>query len=173
MSHLIHVQPAPEQRRAFAVWATQQTPKVRTVSPSVFAVPAGLFTAVPEEVLIGSTVDGHRYVSPYEDEPGQPPTALVGEQGPELLVPMREAVPGDRLPDLPEGAYGPDSVPLAPPDFAPLEDAPAADEGDDEGDHGGDDVPADGAHVCEDCGRSYASDRGLATHRRKKHGKGA
>jgi hypothetical protein len=39
---------------------------------------------------------------------------------------LREAVPGQPLPEIPDSAYGPDSVPL---DFAPLEDAPTFEEG--------------------------------------------
>lgn len=170
MRDMIQVRPDSTRRQEFARWATRQTPKIRTVAPATFAVPAGLFVDAPEDILIGALVDGRRYVSPYEDEADEDlPTVLVGVPGPETFIPLRTAVPGEPLPDVPESAYGPDSVPLDPPDFAPLEDAPAADEGD----HEGDDVPADGAHACEDCGRSYASDRGLATHRRKKHGKGA
>lgn len=150
MPEFIRIQPARALRRDFAVWATAQTPKVRTVSTHEFAVPVALFTAVPEEVLIGSLVDGHRYVSPDEEETPAP------------VLPERTAVPGEPLPELPEEAYGPDAVPLDPPDFAPLEDAPADEE-----------APGGGAFTCEDCQRPYATDRGLATHRRQKHGKGA
>ncbi|GGZ73286.1 hypothetical protein ACFOOM_00885 [Streptomyces echinoruber] len=81
----IRVKPAPHLRAAFAKWAVAQTPKVDTCSHSEFCVPPDLFTLVPEELLIGATVDGHRYRSPLEDEqlaagpqerepvPGQPP----------------------------------------------------------------------------------------------------
>ncbi|MEU1815145.1 hypothetical protein ABZ543_08100 [Streptomyces roseifaciens] len=68
MSDFIHVRPTTARRRDFAVWATAQRPKVRTVSTHTFAVPASLFVQAPEAVLIGALVDGHRYVSPQEDD---------------------------------------------------------------------------------------------------------
>jgi hypothetical protein len=167
MTDLIYVRPAPALRCDFAVWAVAQTPKVRTADPQTFAVPPRLFVAAPEELLIGSVVDGHRYVSPYEDEADEEqPTVLVGEDGPESVVPMRTAVPGEPLPDAAESAYGSDSASLASPDFAPLEYAPVAGEGG----HGGGAAPADGPHACKDCGRSYATGRGLNRHRSSVHG---
>ncbi|MGV2914550.1 hypothetical protein [Streptomyces alfalfae] len=151
MTNKIRVQPRPELRRAFAMWAVTQTPKVRTVAHNAFGVPAHLFTDMPEDLLRGSLVDGRPYVSPldYEEEteaapPGAP--RLLGVAGPRLLPcglcyeedgrevhphpecrvgtsdGLREAVPGQPLPEVPAGAYGPDSVAL---DYAPLEDAPA------------------------------------------------
>lgn len=98
MRPMIQVQPTPELRRAFAVWATEQRPKVRTVSTTAFAVPAELFAAAPEEVLIGALVDGHRYVSPVEDE------ANGQEAGSELPVPD-DSDPGDQADDKPEGVF--------------------------------------------------------------------
>jgi hypothetical protein len=97
---MIKVRPAPERRAAFARWATAQTPQVATCSHSEFAVPPDLFTHMPEELLIGSLVDGHRYRSPVEDA-GQ---ELLGVATPEAF-----------------GA-GPSS------DFAPLEDARTSDD---------------------------------------------
>lgn len=71
---MIRVLPVRESRRDFARWCVAQVPKVRTVTPQEFAVPARLFLEVPERLLIGSFVDGHRYVSPEEDaERGTPP----------------------------------------------------------------------------------------------------
>ncbi|MFI5629214.1 hypothetical protein ACIA8E_07505 [Streptomyces sp. NPDC051664] len=70
MSDMILIQPTREQRRAFAQWAVAQVPKVRTVGTNVFAVPAALFVEAPESVLVGSIVDGHRYVAPDEDAQG-------------------------------------------------------------------------------------------------------
>ncbi|MGW6391216.1 hypothetical protein ACWFR1_12105 [Streptomyces sp. NPDC055103] len=78
MTELLRIQPAAERRRDFARWAVSQTPKLRTASTNEFAVPAALFVDAPEEILIGSLVNGHRYVSPVEDaaqgrpEPGAP-----------------------------------------------------------------------------------------------------
>jgi hypothetical protein len=141
MRDLIHVRPAPDLRRPFAVWATAQTPKIRTVTPDTFAVPAHLFVIAPEEVLIGATVDGHRYVSPVEDEQRE-----------------RQAVPGQVLPEVPPQAYGPDAVPLPP---AVPDDQ---DEDEDEGDGG--QAPD---FVCPDCPRAYATERGLSVHRTRAH----
>lgn len=61
MSETITVLPADEQRVAFARWAVTQGGRVRTCSHAEFCVPLDLFTAVPEEVLIGALVDGHLY----------------------------------------------------------------------------------------------------------------
>ncbi|MEV5930922.1 hypothetical protein ACPCSG_23530 [Streptomyces cellulosae] len=68
MNNFIRVEPTRDNRVPFAGWACKQNPKVRTVSPQAFAVPHHLFTDVPERLLIGALVDGHRYVSPEEDE---------------------------------------------------------------------------------------------------------
>lgn len=161
----IRVQPAARRRQEFALWATAQNPKVRTVAPNTFAVPGDLYAEIPEEVLIGALVDGQRFVPPSEDAPD------VQEWTPPVL-PLIEGRPGEPLPDLPETAYGPDAVPLPPPDFAPLEDAPAGDEGDEGSDSS--DSAAEDAAQCEDCGRPFGTARGLATHRRLKHtGEGA
>ncbi len=67
MKPVVEVHPVPARRRDFARWATAQRPKVRTISAHAFAVPAGLLSIVPEELLTGSMVDGHRYVSPTDD----------------------------------------------------------------------------------------------------------
>ncbi|MEU4885918.1 hypothetical protein [Streptomyces xinghaiensis] len=53
---------------------------MRTVGPSTFAVPNRLFTSVPEEILLGSVVGGHRSVSPDEE------TESMGVARPEGLV---------------------------------------------------------------------------------------
>lgn len=63
----IEVTPAPEQRTAFARWAVAADPSMRTVSLNTFAVPYALFTAVPEEVLVGALIDGHLYRHVEED----------------------------------------------------------------------------------------------------------
>ncbi|MFC8465997.1 hypothetical protein [Streptomyces sp. NPDC057250] len=145
MSDLIHVRPALERRRAFAQWATVQTPKLRTLAPDTFGVPADLYADVPEVLLIGSLVDGHRYVSPDEDEAEQPAGTLVGEHGPEVYLPLQRT------------------------EFTPLEDAPPEDEE-------GPQTPAEDAlagYACPECERPYATERGLAAHRRQKHSEGA
>lgn len=71
---LIHIQPAPARRQAFARWGVAQHPKVRTSSAETFAVDPALFVHAPEAILIGALVDGHLYVSPTE---GTPPARLL------------------------------------------------------------------------------------------------
>lgn len=133
MAHeLIRVQPTRQLRREFARWAVAQRPKVRTVSESAFGVPPRLFTHMPERLLRGSLIDGQRYVSPGEEQGPGEPTAPTG--GADLLGVATEdgfltAARGEPLPDVPEAAYGPDAVPLPPPDFMPLEDAPSGEPG--------------------------------------------
>jgi hypothetical protein len=128
VSELIRIQPARHLRVPFARWAVAQEPKLRTISPEAFAVPAHVFTDMPEELLRGSLVNGHPYVSPLDHEETE--AAPVG--APELLGVatedgLREAAPGQPLPEVPATAYGPDSVPL-PVEYAPLEEAPAGEE---------------------------------------------
>ncbi|QPL14048.1 hypothetical protein QEH48_gp019 [Streptomyces phage TurkishDelight] len=140
MNELIRIQPARHLRQEFARWAVAQRPKVGTVSESAFGVPPRLFTDMPEDLLRGALVDGHAYV-PVDDEPSPPAPAGAPELlGVATLDGLREAVPGHPLPEVPASSYGPDSVPLPPPDFAPLEDAPTPEEGEpyDVGDPEGD-----------------------------------
>ncbi|MFI0934582.1 hypothetical protein ACH4RG_23030 [Streptomyces sp. NPDC021019] len=205
---LIHVQPAPARRQAFAQWGVAQDPKVRTSSAETFAVDAALFAVAPEALLIGSLVDGRPYVSPTE---GTPPARLLdcgtcfeedgqevhphpecteglvlaGEAGPEtvaLLPPgtdllgvataegldatvdgLLEATPGDVLPDVPQSAYGPDSVTLDP---VPEE---AAAGGSDSSDQSTEDTPPADGYVCDVCPRAFPTERGRDTHRRMAH----
>lgn len=100
MSDVIIVRPAPELRVEFARWGLYYQPGFRTAGSSFeFAVPVAAFNEAPEELLIGSVVDGHPYRSPVEDEAdGTPPPS----------APAPAPVPG--------------------PVFAPLDDAPADDE---------------------------------------------
>ncbi|MFF5655207.1 hypothetical protein [[Kitasatospora] papulosa] len=148
----IRVRPAAGARRAFARWAIEQTPKVRTASHAEFAVPADLFTHMPEDLLVGSMVDGHRYRSPAEDADQQ----------------ERTGVPGVPLPVVPSGAYPPGSV--------PLDEHP----GDGDDDQAADTEPAtavppvDEQHdaaqfACDICPRTFDTERGRNTHRRQAH----
>ncbi|PWI15963.1 hypothetical protein DI272_18685 [Streptomyces sp. Act143] len=149
----ITVRPAPQRRVDFARWAVTQDPKLRTVSPSDFAVPNELFTTMPEQLLIGAVVDGHPYVSP--DEQAEPTETA---SGPELLgvdLPEREGIPGEPLPEVPAEAYPADAVPLDP---APVEESDASDAS-----------PEDEGPKCADCDRPFKNDRALAAHRRKAH----
>ncbi|MEU2264936.1 hypothetical protein ABZ568_00480 [Streptomyces olindensis] len=145
---MIRVQPARERRVDFAQWAIEQTPMVRTCSHIEYAVPPGLFTHMPEELLIGSLVDGHPYRSPVEEES----TAATSQ--------WVTGVPGEPLPEVPEEAYGPEAVPLSEPEPEPeLEPAPAA-------------APSEGedaAVTCDVCSRPFSTPRGRDTHRRQAH----
>lgn len=58
---LIYIEPAPEQRAAFARWCLEQTPPIPTATAFGSNVPVGLFGAVPEAVLAGAKIDGHMY----------------------------------------------------------------------------------------------------------------
>jgi hypothetical protein len=159
---MITVQPAAELRRDFAVWAVAQTPPIGTNSPFSFAVPAALFAAVPERVLIGALIDGHRYVSPVEDEelgrtpPGgtQPETA----SGPDV-APVEE--------DDPQAPAGPETA---------TEGAARGIDGDTDGEASEPDDETSAAdpagYGCADCPTAYATARGLAAHRRRKHPEG-
>ncbi|MGX1301340.1 hypothetical protein RKD35_002828 [Streptomyces albogriseolus] len=154
---MITVKPERSRLVAFARWATAQTPKVRTVGLAEFAVPADLFVHAPEDVLIGALVDGHRYVSPSEDaanalpEPGDydehPGQELLGVATPEALVSPAE------------GAG----------DFAPLEDAPIDDEGDEQDDQEQAAPEDSGPFPCDLCPREFETERGRDSHRRQVH----
>ncbi|KAA9379623.1 hypothetical protein F5972_08175 [Microbispora cellulosiformans] len=88
MSVIIRVRPAADQRRAFAAWAITQTPKLRTVSPVEFGVPAHLFPAVPEHLLAGAFVDGRLYVAPD-------PVQLSGDASRGLVPPPDQEGPAE------------------------------------------------------------------------------
>ncbi|MGW4007958.1 hypothetical protein [Streptomyces sp. NPDC004763] len=152
---MIRVQPARDRLRDFARWATGFECKLRTAGLHTFAVPPAAFADAPEELLIGALVDGHRYRSPAEDEAkGRPaPGALivVGETGPETVVPLREAVPGDELPPVPDDAYPADAVEVPPADGLP-----------------NDETTAD-AFACAHCPRTFDTERGRDTHSRQAH----
>lgn len=148
MSDFIQIKPAPEQRVPFARWAVAQTPKIRTVGTATFAVPAGLFADMPEPLLIGSIVDGHRYVSPDEDQGAD----LLGVVNPDGAL---TGIPGVPLPEVPEEAYGPDSTPLPAPGPA---DEP--------------NEMREGVFPCSGCDREFTTERGRDTHQRQKHPEG-
>lgn len=211
---MIRIRPAAARRRDFARWAVAQNPKIGTVSPQDFAVPADLFVAAPEDVLIGALVDGRPYVSPVEDARNgtPPPGDLLGvntpnpgarllecglcyeEQGEEVhphpecpigtdpaLVeaamtaaltavelaalnaaqgPVREAVPGDVLPEVPAASYAPDSVALEP---------ATGDGSSDSSDAGSDTDEGSRSWRCPQCPRAFTTERGRDTHQRQKH----
>lgn len=185
MNNMIQVQPLPHRRQDFARWAVAQTPKVRTTSTHHFAIPAGLYADVPEELLIGSLVDGHRYVSPDEDaaaggarlldcglcheEDGQEvhphpecperaaadAVALVAAESPETVAAAMSAaliatdLAASNATRALVGEQGPEMVvPLA---RATAEEAP------------------EGVFPCGGCAREFTSERGRDAHRRQKH----
>lgn len=170
---VVRVTPAPDMRRAFAEWAVEQTPKVRTISSRSFAVPPRLFTALPEYLLIGAMVDGHQYVPAGPEPDAEPEQAAV--------LPEREcsAKCAGHLPLLPTEAYPPDAVLLdlvaedtdqPPPSEVP--GAPVADDDEpDEAEPASTPEAAADGHPCPDplCGRIFDTARGLATHRRQAH----
>ncbi|MFD3612380.1 hypothetical protein ACFWXA_30800 [Streptomyces atroolivaceus] len=157
MTDMIEVQPAKERRVDFARWAVAQTPKIRTVGPALFAVPLDLFGDMPEPLLIGARVDGHRYVSPDEDQAqgGELLGVATAEGLTGTVLPELEGIPGEPLPEVPPEAYGPDSTPLPAPDPA---DPPAA--------------QTDGVYPCSGCDKEFTTERGRDTHSRMKHPEG-
>lgn len=61
MTYLVLVEPADEQRRAFARWCLAQDPPIMTTTASGSEVPADVFRDMPEGLLVGAYVDGHLY----------------------------------------------------------------------------------------------------------------
>ncbi|MFZ3595041.1 C2H2-type zinc finger protein [Streptomyces sp. BH104] len=155
MTDMVYVEPAPEGRIELARWAVAQTPKVGTAGPNTFEIPAQLFSSVPEPALIGATVDGHRYVSPDEEEAKTPAgegTAEAELTGVATAEGFAVARAGEALPDVPDEAYPPDAEPI-----------PAA-EDDDAGPE-----TEDGGFPCAFCGRTFSTKQGRATHVRRSH----
>lgn len=161
MTNVIEIEPSQEQRQAFARWAVAQTPKLHTVGPNTFAVPADLFVQAPEEILIGARVDGRRYVSPDEDAAeGRPaPGELLGVATPEGFQ-ERTAQPGDRLPEVAPAVYPSAAVPLG---------AVTEEEESDRSDSGAEVAEVDGPFRCDLCERDFPTERGRDSHRRRKH----
>lgn len=150
MLSVIRVQPAPHLRRAFAVWAIAQTPKIRTVSESAFGVPPERFPAIPEHLLAGAFVDGRQLLD------------LLLHAAP--VLPELEAEPGEALPEIDPAAYPPGAVPL--PRVAPEEDAPPAEEPPGAAPDGdGGETPC--GHP--GCQRTFRNERAASAHRRQAH----
>ncbi len=59
MTYMILVEPADENRQAFARWCLAQDPPLMTASASGTEVPADLFVDLPDAILNGAHVDGH------------------------------------------------------------------------------------------------------------------
>ncbi|MFJ7586962.1 hypothetical protein ACIQZO_06120 [Streptomyces sp. NPDC097617] len=159
MSDFVRIRPTADRRVAFARWAVAQDPKIRTSGPDTFTVPVRLLPEMPEGILIGSFVDGHRYISPEEDQAEGKPApgaellgvATAAGLAPEPL-PEHEATPGEPLPELPDEAYAPEASPL------PGPETPDEATG-----------QPDGAFPCSGCGKEFSTERGRDTHHRRKH----
>ncbi|MFI0827286.1 hypothetical protein ACH4Q7_22840 [Streptomyces roseolus] len=195
MKNMLHVQPATELRVPFARWAVAQTPKLRTVGPTVFAVPADLYADMPEDLLIGARVNGHRYVSPKEDAAdGTPPPGaellgvatregltsltevVVGEAGlePHISLDMaeqnaataeRESVLGESLAEVSVQDHTLGSASLPTPD----NDGPRPDAPLAETDQGAEPAETTVPFTCGRCPREFTTERGRDTHRRQAH----
>ncbi|WP_228980132.1 hypothetical protein [Streptomyces sp. DH12] len=164
MTDMIRVEPSQGRRQPFAQWAVSQNPKVDTVGPNAFAVPASLFADAPEDILIGALVDGHRYVSPDED-------AVLGRPAPgELLgVATPEGLAGETDPD--ERDDYPPGVTTLVGESGPETVVPLASDSDDRSDNDRSYPPSRkaGRYPCGLCDRSFSSERGRAAHRRQVH----
>lgn len=184
MSRFINVQPAAEQRRPFAVWASAQVPKVGTASESSFAVPHDLFMAVPEPVLVGALIDGHRYVSPAEDAAeGRPEPAAPDLLGVATAEGFAPPAPGSPEADAaamvaatpPETVQAAMDAVLLATDLAALNaagDEPGSElptpDPSDSSDPAED--PPEGVFPCGGCDREFTTDRGQQMHYRRIHG---
>jgi hypothetical protein len=144
--NLIRVRPAPGTDAQFARWAIAQDPPVTTVSHCEFGVPGDLYTEMPEELLVGSLINGHPYRSPLVEEAQ---TAASQE---------REGIPGEPLPEVPEHAYPPGAQPLPYLPATEPEQLPTPE-------------PTAG-YVCDVCGRTFTTNRGRNSHRRQVHPEG-
>ncbi|ALY07265.1 hypothetical protein SEA_MAIH_15 [Streptomyces phage Maih] len=109
MSNFVHIEPADEQRRAFARWALSQTPKLQTSSSTGTDVPVALYPDVPPELLEGAYVDGFRYGgqgSPQAAPVAAPkvpaaPTSTESESGPQKRADEPAKKPRKRAPRRP------------------------------------------------------------------------
>lgn len=95
MNDLINVEPAPEQRQAFARWCLSQTPRIETSSSTGSHVPLELYPMIPPELLEGAFVDGYPYgvASPQpvaETTPEAPVEAPQQSSDPEPPKPVRK-----------------------------------------------------------------------------------
>lgn len=112
MSDFVHIEPADEQRRAFARWALAQTPKLQTSSSTGTDVPVDLYPEVPPELLEGAYVDGFRYggqAAPQPDPVAAPkapagPTSTGTASAPQAAADGPEKKPRKRAPRRPRKA---------------------------------------------------------------------
>ncbi|ATN93709.1 hypothetical protein SEA_ABT2GRADUATEX2_16 [Streptomyces phage Abt2graduatex2] len=109
MGHFVHIEPADDQRRAFARWALAQTPKLQTSSSTGTNVPVDLYPDVPPELLEGAYVDGFRYggqAAPQPDPVAAPkvpagPTSTGTASAPQAAADAPAPKPRKRSPRKP------------------------------------------------------------------------
>ena len=63
MTTHVYIEPADEQRRPFARWCLDQSPRIETASATGSNVPVELYPEVPVELLEGAYVDGYLFRS--------------------------------------------------------------------------------------------------------------
>lgn len=172
MNHVIRIRPTAALRVEFAQWAVAQRPKVDTVGIHEFGVPARLLAGMPESILIGSTVDGHRYASPEEDatlgRPGPGASgpavlAAVGESVPETVIPLNRP---DRSRQLAETSGLEQLLGTAVPGPSTGAATPDGDRSDSTSNKAGE---VGGGNSCDVCQRTFSTSRGRDAHRRQVH----
>ncbi|QBZ73502.1 hypothetical protein SEA_MISCHIEF19_17 [Streptomyces phage Mischief19] len=57
----VYIEPAEDNRRQFARWCLDQTPRIETASATGSNVPVDLYPEVPATLLEGAYVDGYLY----------------------------------------------------------------------------------------------------------------
>lgn len=105
MSDFIRVQPTRELRTEFARTVVAADGHTRMAGGGVFLVHRDVFVQLPEALLIGALIGGTPYRTVAEgDEPatgGALPAgtmALVGEAGPETVVPVADPLAREQSP---------------------------------------------------------------------------
>lgn len=104
--YLILIEPADEHRQGFARWCLAQDPKILTASATGSLVPSALFETIPDPLLDGALIDGHRFrpvVKGLEpDGDGYRPSELPEPVGAPLTA--SEPPPGPSVHDTSERA---------------------------------------------------------------------
>lgn len=96
----IAVHPAAENRRAFGAWAVKR--RVRSIARNGFAVPEGLLSQIPTDLLVGAKVNGRVYVLAGELPADELDTVLDGGQMYSYPPPVDPVVAGfPRADDVP------------------------------------------------------------------------
>lgn len=160
MQDMIRIQPDPKQRVAFARWGVAQTPKVRTVSVSEFAVPPHLYTHMPERLLLGAVVDGHAYI----------PVAPEAGPKPQQKTPAKPKTKPNAIPQTPTRAAAQAAMVPAKADSVPRAPQPPEPDGSDRSDPSPDQAVTETAPFkCSGCPREFTTTRGRDLHARQAH----